>query len=78
VSSPWVFATLGFEQVVARYRGAQLGLFGEATFIHIPGDLEGVYGRDRAVSLTVGLHLLGMWMWHPHENGQMEMPGMNM
>jgi hypothetical protein len=77
VSSPWLFETLGFEQVVVggRRSGVQLGVFGEATLVHIPTTLEGFYGTDTAVTLNVGLHLFGMWMFdgdlhpmrHSHE-----------
>jgi hypothetical protein len=65
VSSPWLFETLGAEQVVVggQHSGVQLGLFGEATFIHIPSSLEGFYGTDTAVTVNVGVHLFGMWMF---------------
>jgi hypothetical protein len=64
VSSPWLFETFGFEQVVAggSGEGLQVGLFGEGTFISIPQSLEAVYGTDVAVTVNVGLHVLGMWM----------------
>jgi hypothetical protein len=64
VSSPWLFETLGFEQVVAggMTSGLQVGLFGEATLISIPASLQAVYGTDAAVTLNVGVHLFGMWM----------------
>jgi hypothetical protein len=64
VSSPWLFETLGFEEVVlgGTAHGVQLGLFGEGTFISIPESLHGVYGTDVAVTLNVGVHLFGMWM----------------
>jgi len=64
VSSPWFFETLGFEHVVVggTSSGAQVGLFGEGTFISIPSSLHGVYGADVAVTLNVGVHVFGMWM----------------
>lgn len=64
VSSPWLFETLGFEQVVVggARSGLQAGLFGEGTLISIPPSLRGAYGTDAAVTLNVGLHLFGMWM----------------
>jgi hypothetical protein len=65
VSSPWFFQTLGFEQVVAggRSSGLQMGLFGEGTFISIPSSMRAFYGTDAAVTLNVGVHLFGMWMF---------------
>lgn len=65
VSSPWFFETFGFEQVVVGGAGSgiQVGLFGEGTFISIPQSLYSVYGTDMAVTLSVGLHVLGMWMF---------------
>jgi hypothetical protein len=65
VSSPWFFQTAGFEQVVAGgvHSGVQLGLFAEATYVNIPSSLRGFYGADSAVTLNVGLHLFGMWMF---------------
>jgi hypothetical protein len=64
VSSPWLFETLGFEHVVVggAVSGLQLGVFGEGTFIHIPASLRDIYGTDSAVTVNVGVHLLGMWM----------------
>jgi hypothetical protein len=64
VSSPWLFETLGFEQVVVggARSGLQAGLFGEATVVSIPPSLRGVYGTDVAITLNVGLHVFGMWM----------------
>jgi len=64
VSSPWWFATLGFERVVlaSHAAGLQLGLFGEVTYVSIPSELELVYGHGHAVTVNVGLHLFGMWM----------------
>jgi hypothetical protein len=64
VSSPWLFETLGFEHVVAGGAGTglQVGLFGEGTLVDIPASLRGYYGTDVAVTLNVGLHVLGMWM----------------
>lgn len=64
VSSPWLFETLGFEQVVAggRSTGLQVGLFGEGTFISIPASMRAFYGTDAAVTLNLGVHLFGMWM----------------
>jgi hypothetical protein len=70
VSSPWLFETAGFEQVVVGgvTSGLQLGLFGEATYINIPSSLRALYGADSAVTVNVGLHLFGMWLfdsnWH--------------
>ena len=65
VSSPWLFETAGFEQVVVggMRSGLQLGLFGEATYINIPSSLRALYGADSAVTVNVGLHLFGMWMF---------------
>jgi hypothetical protein len=65
VSSPWLFETLGVEQIVVggQHSGVQLGLFGEATLVHIPASLEGFYGTDTAVTVNFGLHLFGMWMY---------------
>jgi hypothetical protein len=62
VSSPWFFETLGFEHVVAVSSGVQVGLFGEATYIELPGSLRDVYGTRSAVTLSVGVHVFGMWM----------------
>jgi hypothetical protein len=64
VSSPWLFETLGFEQVVVGgvHSGLQLGLFGEGTYILIPPSLRSFYGTDSAVTVNVGVHLFGMWM----------------
>jgi hypothetical protein len=64
VSSPWLFETVGFEQVAVggARSGLQLGLFAEATYIDIPRSLRGYYGADSAVTINVGLHLFGMWM----------------
>jgi len=68
VSSPWFFETFGAEHVVtsSRHAGLQIGLYGEATYIHIPASLIGgvapYYPTDSAVTLDVGLHLFGMWM----------------
>jgi hypothetical protein len=64
VSSPWLAGTLGFEHVLLAPRGVRLGLFGEATFIHIPDALAASYGRDSAITLDLGLHLFGMWDAH--------------
>jgi hypothetical protein len=65
VSSPWLFETLGFEQVVVggTSSGVQVGLFGEATLISIPQSLYAVYGTSTAATLNVGFHVLGMWMF---------------
>ncbi|MDP9033329.1 MAG: hypothetical protein M3O50_00855, partial [Myxococcota bacterium] len=64
VSSPWLFGTAGFEQTIAggQASGLQVGLFGEATVVHIPASLQGAYGTDNAVTVSVGLHVFGMWM----------------
>jgi hypothetical protein len=64
VSSPWFFGTLGFEQVVlgGRQSGVQMGLFGEGTLISIPPSLREFYGVDLAVTVSVGVHVSGMWM----------------
>jgi hypothetical protein len=62
VSSPWLFQTLGFEHAWARWQGLQLGLYGEATFGHIPASQAPRYGHDDFVTLDLGLHLSGMWM----------------
>ena len=62
VSSPWFFETLGFEHVMFVTGGAQVGLFGEVTWISIPVALRGFYGTDSAVTVNVGVHLFGMWM----------------
>ena len=58
----WAFATAGFEQLVAAPRGLRIGLFAEATAMHIPDAAR--YGRDSAVTLNAGLHLFGMWGGH--------------
>jgi hypothetical protein len=65
VSSPWLFESLGFEQVVVggQSSGLQVGLFGEGTLISIPSSLQGFYGTDVAVTLDVGVHVFGMWMF---------------
>ncbi|HEY1694822.1 MAG TPA: hypothetical protein VGG39_21775 [Polyangiaceae bacterium] len=65
VSSPWVFETLGFERVVVggRTSGLQVGVFGEATYIDIPASVRAFYGTESAVTVNVGLHLFGMWMF---------------
>ncbi len=64
VSSPWLFGTAGFEQTIAggQASGLQVGLFAEATVVHIPASLQGAYGTDNAVTVSVGLHLFGMWL----------------
>jgi len=67
VSSPWLFETLGAEHVVtsSRHVGLQIGVYGEATYIHIPAALVGAtpdYPASHAITLDVGLHLFGMWM----------------
>jgi hypothetical protein len=64
VSGPWLFETLGFEQVVVggAKSGLQLGVFGETTYVNIPASLRGFYGTDSAVTVSVGLHVFGMWM----------------
>ena len=85
VSSPWLFETIGAEHVFAASpsTGLQLGFFAEATLAHIPDDVQGVYGRDNAVTLDVGLHLFGMWMldgelrrMEHHHGGGSNMSGM--
>jgi hypothetical protein len=65
VSSPWLFATAGFEYVGwgSRVSGVQLGVFSEATYTRVPDALAPAYGRTQAVALSVGLHLFGMWMF---------------
>jgi len=55
----WLLGSLGFEHVVAAPRGLRIGLFAEATFIHIPD--PATYGRESAITLAGGLHLFGMW-----------------
>ena len=54
-----------------------MGLFGEGTFISIPESLRAVYGTEAAVTLNVGVHVLGMWMLdgdlHPMRHGAMGM-----
>jgi hypothetical protein len=85
VSSPWLFETIGAEHVftASSATGLQLGFFAEATLAPIPSDVQGIYGRDNAVTLDVGLHLFGMWMLdgdlrrmeHSHGGGA-EMSGM--
>jgi len=67
VSGPWFFQTLGFERVVASNRrsGLQIGVYGEGTYVRIPGSLVDVpsgYPSANAVTLDFGLHLFGMWM----------------
>jgi hypothetical protein len=64
VSSPWLFETLGMEQVVLApsSSGLRVGVFGEGTVISIPASLQAVYGHDVAVTLNVGVHVFGMWM----------------
>ncbi len=64
VSTPWLFATAGFESFAwgSRVSGLQLGVFAEATYTHIPESLAATYGRTQAVAMNVGLHLFGMWM----------------
>lgn len=64
VSSPWLFETLGFEQVVVggRTSGLQMGLFGEGTVVSIPPSMRSYYGTNVAMTLNVGLHVSGMWM----------------
>lgn len=64
VTSPWLVETAGYERIVAvsAASGLQVGIFAEGTWIHIPAALQGVYGRDSAVTINVGLHLFGMWM----------------
>jgi len=64
VSSPWLFETLGVEQIVVggTRSGVELGVFGEGTLISIPASLHAVYGTDVALTLDVGVHVLGMWM----------------
>jgi hypothetical protein len=64
VSTPWLFGTLGLEQVVlgGKQSGLQLGVFGEGTLIHIPASLLPYYGTETALTVNVGLHVFGMWM----------------
>ena len=64
ISSPWLFSTLGFEQVIAggRTSGLQIGAFAETTLVRIPTSLQPAYGTDVAVTVNVGLHVFGMWM----------------
>jgi hypothetical protein len=64
VSSPWVFASLGFERVVVGGEacGLQVGVFGESTLGYIPPSIQFLYGTDVAVTVNVGLHVFGMWM----------------
>jgi len=64
VGSPWLFETLGVEQVVLAPSGSGLrvGVFGEGTVISIPSSLQAVYGHEVAVTLNVGVHVVGMWM----------------
>ena len=63
--STWTFQSLGAEHVFAASAesGLQLGFFGEATYVRIPSSLEAIYGHEDAVTLNVGLHLFGMWMF---------------
>jgi hypothetical protein len=64
VSTPWLFGTVGFEQLVAGGRGSgvQIGLFAEGTIVHIPSSLEAFYGTQTAVTLSAGIHLFAMSM----------------
>ncbi len=64
VSAPWLFQTLGFEQVLVggARSGVQVGVFGEGTLIGIPTALASTYGADVAVTVNLGLHVSGMWM----------------
>jgi hypothetical protein len=84
----WFFQTVGAEHVFAASStsGLQVGFFAEATLAHVPDDLQSVYGQANAVTVSVGLHLFGMWMLdggfrrmtHDHESdgGMAAMPGM--
>jgi hypothetical protein len=64
VSGLWFFESMGFERVAWSdpTSGLQVGIFGEATYARIPGSLASYYGREDAVTMSLGLHLFGMWM----------------
>jgi hypothetical protein len=64
VSTPWLFETIGAERVIlgGASSGIQLAFFGEGTVTYIPESLQAYYGTDAAVSVSVGVHVFGMWM----------------
>jgi hypothetical protein len=64
VSSPWWFASLGYERTVWVDPASvlSLGLFGELTWVRVPASMVAAYGDRDGVTATMGLHGALMWM----------------